>query len=59
MTNGECDFCTYRNSWDCGDGYNRRSNCSDFKLDWDTLPDSFKRTIQQILSDTRRNDDWY
>lgn len=54
-----CEYCAYRNSWDCGDGYNRRSNCSEFKLDWDTLPDSFKKTIQRILSDTRRNDDWY
>ncbi len=54
-----CDYCVYRNSWDCEDGYNRRKNCSEFKLDWDTIPPSLKEQIKQILSDTRRNDDWW
>ena len=56
----ECEYCVYRNSWDCDDGYNRRKNCSEFKLDWDTLPDSFKKTIQSILSNARIHDGkWY
>ena len=44
-----CEYCVYRNSWDCGDGYNRRSNCSSFKLDWDSLTDFDKKIIQTIL----------
>lgn len=53
-----CDYCAYRNSWDCGDGYNRRRNCSEFKLDWDSLPDKDKKTIQKIL-ERRTENDWY
>ena len=47
-----CEHCQYRNTWECGDGWNRRSNdtvCNDFKLDYDTLTDKQKKTIQKIL----------
>ena len=47
-----CDYCVYRFSWDCDDGYNRVSNscmCDDFKLDFDCLNDKQKWAIQKIL----------
>lgn len=44
-----CDYCIYRNSWDCGDGWNRHKECENFKLDWDMLSDKDKKTIQKIL----------
>ena len=40
-----CEHCQYRNSWECDDGWNRRSNdtiCDDFKLDYDTLTNKQK-----------------
>ena len=46
-----CDHCVYRNSWDCGDGWNRHNNCREFKLDFDSLTDRQKRTIQRILEE--------
>lgn len=50
-----CDHCVYRHSWDCDDGYNRRKSCSEFKLDFSTLSDKQKKTIQKIL-DREDND---
>lgn len=44
-----CDYCRFRNSWDCGDGWNRRKNCENFTLDWDMLNEKEKKTIQKIL----------
>jgi hypothetical protein len=44
-----CEYCRYRNSYECDDGWNRRSNCSEFELDWNTLSNKDKRTIQKIL----------
>lgn len=47
-----CDYCVYRNSWDCGDGWNRISNssyCSEFKLDFDMLSDKQKKEVQRVL----------
>lgn len=48
----KCEHCQYRNSWECDDGWNRRSNdavCNDFKLDYDTLTNKQKKAIQKIL----------
>lgn len=47
-----CDYCDYRNSWDCGDGYGRVSNeyvCDNFKLDFNTLTDRQKQIVQEVL----------
>lgn len=44
-----CEYCVYRNSWDCGDGWNRCKECENFKLDWDSLSDRDKKIIQKIL----------
>lgn len=44
-----CQYCSYRNSWDCGDGYNRRKNCDSFMLDWDMLSSGQKDYIKQFL----------
>ena len=47
-----CDYCAYRNSWECGDGWTRRRNyifCDDFELDFDTLTEKQKKAIQKIL----------
>ena len=43
-----CEYCVYRNSWDCGDGWNRRRNCDSFKLNWDLLSEKEKKTIDPI-----------
>ena len=47
-----CDYCEYRNSWDCDDGWGRVSNnqlCEEFKLDYSTLSDVQKEEIQKRL----------
>lgn len=44
-----CDHCVYRSSWDCGDGWNRRSNCDGFKLDWGALSDSQKERVKSAI----------
>jgi hypothetical protein len=44
-----CRYCVYRNSWDCGDGYYRRNNCSSFQLDWNMLSEFEKKIIQAVL----------
>lgn len=49
---GRCDHCTNRNNWECGDGYNRIRNdylCESFKLDFDSLPEKIKKSIQKSL----------
>lgn len=50
-----CEYCCYRNSWDCGDGWNRHQNCDSFKLDFDSLTDEQKErahnAIRNILND--------
>lgn len=51
-----CDYCSYRNSYDCADGWNKRNNCNDFKLDWNMLSEKDKSTIQKILAN---RDDLY
>lgn len=45
-----CDYCVYRNSWDCEDW--RISNdclCENFKLDFDTLDSYQKKAVQKRL----------
>ena len=44
-----CKYCRYRNSWDCEDGWNRRENCSEFVLDWDTLSKIRQEAIRNAL----------
>ena len=47
-----CDYCAYRNSWDCGDGWNRTKNydlCKYFELDWNTLKWKQQKAIQEVL----------
>lgn len=54
-----CEHCEYRNSWDCGDGYNRINNnylCNEFKLDFETLTDKQKISIQKILMEKDKYD---
>lgn len=31
-----CNYCEYRNLYDCEDGYDRSENCYSFKLDSET-----------------------
>ena len=57
-----CDYCVYRNSWDCGDGWNRISNssyCSEFKLDFDILSDKQKKQVQRVLMGGDDEYDYY
>ena len=47
-----CDYCEYRYSWDCDDGYYKASKdciCDSFKLDFNELNDKQKKAIQIIL----------
>ena len=45
-----CEYCRYKNSWDCADGWNRRKNCDSFSLQWDWLSEEQQRLIMKILS---------
>ncbi len=57
-----CDYCSYKNSWDCDDGYNRISNdviCENFKLDYDLLNNKQKKTIQRILMNEKTDNYYY
>ena len=45
-----CDYCNYRYSYDCDDGYNRHKNCENFELDFNTLTNKQKKAIQRILN---------
>ena len=47
-----CDYCEYRNYIECKYVEDRVANdviCNDFKLDFDTLSDREKKTIQKRL----------
>jgi hypothetical protein len=50
-----CEYCTYKNSWDCGDGWNKHKNCDSFKLEWDFVPDDIARIVIMMLK-SREND---
>lgn len=45
-----CNYCEYRNSYDCEDGDYRSENCESFKLDFLTLSKKQKKKIKKILS---------
>lgn len=47
-----CDYCRYKNTWDCEDGWGRVDNnkmCEDFVLEFEYLSDEQKKKIQKIL----------
>lgn len=47
-----CEYCEYRNSWDCEDGWNRKDNnvfCEDFRLEFNQLGENAKKKIQLCL----------
>jgi len=47
-----CDYCKYRNSWDCDDGWNRVSDdsyCESFSLDFMSLTKKQRKAIQKML----------
>ena len=47
-----CDYCRYKNTWDCEDGWGRVDNnkmCEDFVLEFEYLSDKQKKKIQKIL----------
>ena len=47
-----CDYCRYKNTWDCEDGWDRVDNnkmCEDFVLEFKYLSDKQKKKIQKIL----------
>lgn len=53
-----CDYCEFRNSWGCTDEADRVSNdtfCDDFKMDFNTLSEKKKKTIQKILMKESEN----
>ena len=47
-----CDYCRYKNSWDCEDGWDRVRNdkiCDDFVLEFKFLSKKQQMQIQKIL----------
>lgn len=55
-----CEHCEYRNGWECGDEFYRKSGrvfCEDFKLDFGTLSNKQKKSVQKILMKEER-DEW-
>lgn len=47
-----CDYCKYKNSWDCENGLDRVRNdkiCDDFVLDFKFLSKKQQEQIQKIL----------
>ena len=44
-----CDHCNYWYSYDCDDGYNKHKNRESFELDFSTLTNKHKKTIQKFL----------
>lgn len=45
-----CDYCEYRCSFECEDyKVSNEYMCDNFKLDFDALSDSQKKTVQKIL----------
>lgn len=47
-----CDYCTYRNGWDCGDGWGRVSEsclCDSFSLDFSAMSEELQKRIQTYL----------
>ena len=47
-----CDYCRYKNSWDCEDGWDRVPNdkiCDDFVLEFNLLSKKQQKKIQKIL----------
>lgn len=45
-----CDFCEYKNSWDCEDWkVDNDVMCENFKLCFDSLSDRQKEKVQRIL----------
>ena len=47
-----CDYCRYKNSWDCEDGWDRVDNskmCDDFVLEFNLLSKEQQKKIQKIL----------
>lgn len=55
----ECEYCRYRNSWDCEDGYYRVENCSNFELDWSMISDEDKKAIRELLNKKDKYTDWW
>ena len=57
-----CDHCRGRNSWDCDDPYYRVSEhnmCENFDLDFSTITDEQKETIQKIIMNEDNNQSYY
>ena len=50
-----CEYCCYRNSWDCGDGWNRRQNCDSFKLDFNSLTDEQRKLVYSVIQNVLNN----
>ena len=56
-----CEYCQLRNGWECGDGWGRVSNnilCENFKLDFDSLTEKQKKTIQENLIYESEGEEW-
>ena len=44
-----CEYCLYAECYECRDGWGRKDNCSDFKLNWDSLSKRDQNKIKKEL----------
>ena len=44
-----CEYCKYRFSWDCEEGYISYPDCESFTLNWESLSDDKRDLIEAIL----------
>ncbi len=44
-----CEYCKYRFSWDCEEGYVSYPGCESFTLDWGSLSGGERDLIEAIL----------
>lgn len=49
-----CEYCCYANCYECRDEWNRREDCSNFKLDWNGLSKHDKNKIKKELEKKHR-----
>ena len=47
--NTVCQYCRYRNSWDCDENYHPKEGCDSWALDEYTLTDKQKKHIKNAL----------
>ena len=54
-----CEHCTYRDSYDCRDGWGLPKNgCDEFELEFSTLSKKQQKAIRRIFANEKERDDY-